>query len=72
MARPKNPTGMEPISFKVVPRMWGWLEELADYAVYGTTATAVAQRFVQDGVRRELREGGLLHTPPRNPRRKRT
>ena len=48
--------------------MWAWLEELAKHEVYGKTATAVAERFVLDGVRRELKAGGFLRDPPKKPR----
>lgn len=68
MARPKNPEGTGPLSITVVPRMRAWLEELAGYAVYGKTATAVAEHFIQEGVRRELKEDGLLKSPPPKPR----
>ena len=68
MARPKNPDGTASLSISVVPRMRAWLEELSTYAVYGKTATAVAERFILDGVRRELEPGGLLQSPPPKPR----
>jgi hypothetical protein len=51
--------------------MRAWLEELATYAVYGRTATAVAEHFVLAGVRRELKSEGLLKSPPQKPRRAR-
>ena len=68
MPRPKNPDGTGALSISVVPRMRAWLEELATYAVYGKTATAVAERFILDGVRRELGPDGLLKVPPPKPR----
>lgn len=68
MPRPKNPDGTATLSISVVPRTRAWLEELATYAVYGKTATAVAERFILDGVRRELQPGGLLNAPPPKPR----
>jgi hypothetical protein len=68
--RPKNPDGTAPISINVVPRMRAWLEELATYAVYGKTATAVAEHFILAGVRHELKAEGLLKSPPPKPRGK--
>lgn len=70
MARPKNPQGTATLTITVVPRMRAWLDELADYAVYGRTATAVAEHFILAGVRRELKAEGLLKNPPPNPRGK--
>jgi len=71
MARPRNPEGTAALTIVVVPRMRAWLEELATYAVYGRTATAVAEHFVLAGVRRELKSEGLLKSPPQKPRRAR-
>jgi len=67
MARPPNPPGTAPLSIVVVPRTRAWLEELASYAVYGKTATAVAEHFISEGLARELKDG-LLRNPPPMPR----
>jgi hypothetical protein len=68
MPRPKNPDGTVTLTISVVPRTRAWLEELAGYAVYGKTATAVAEHFILDGIRRELGAEGLLKAPPAMPR----
>jgi len=68
MGRPQNPPGSGPLTIVVVPRIRGWLEELANYGIYGKTATAVAERFILDGVNRELRGEGLIKNPPSMPR----
>jgi len=68
MGRPRNPPGSGPLTITVIPRIRGWLEELAEYGVYGKTATAVAEHFIQEGVNRELRDEGLLKSPPPMPR----
>jgi hypothetical protein len=65
--RRKNPAG-KTISFKVGPRMWAWLEQLSTYEVYGKTPTTVAENFVLNGVRGELKQEGLLRSPPAKPR----
>jgi hypothetical protein len=66
--RPPNPPGTKPLSVVVPPIVRGWLEQLASFGVYGRTATAVAERFVNDAVARELKEGLLRNPPPMPPR----
>jgi hypothetical protein len=67
-AEHEKPSAARTISFKVGPRMWAWLEQLSAYEVYGKTPTTVAEHFVLDGVRRELKLEGLLKSPPAKPR----
>jgi hypothetical protein len=69
MGRPRNPRGSGPLTITVVPRLRAWLDELATYAVYGKTGTAVAEHFILEGVNRELRGEGLLKNPPPKPRK---
>lgn len=71
MPRPKNPEGTATLTITVVPQVRRWLEQLAQEAVYGKTATAVAEHFVLEGVRRELRGEGFLKSPPPKPRGRR-
>ena len=68
MGRPRNPPGSATLSITVIPRIRGWLEELAGYGVYGKTASAVAEHFIHEGVNRELRGEGLLKNQPPMPR----
>jgi hypothetical protein len=68
MGRPQNPPGTATLTIIVIPRVRGWLEELADHGVYGKTATAVAEHFILEGVNQELRGDGLLKNPPPMPR----
>jgi hypothetical protein len=69
MARPRNEAGTKSLSVVVSPLVRAWLEQLASFGVYGRTATAVAEHFVNDAVAQELK-GGLLRNPPPMPPQK--
>ena len=56
------------IQISVSPKVRGWLNDLAEYGIFGRKATAVAEHFVRQGVERELRPGGFLHTNPPGPK----
>lgn len=62
--RPRNKPGTAALSVMLDPNMRGWLEQLASYGVYGSTATAVAGRFISDAIARELKDGLLRNPPP--------
>jgi hypothetical protein len=66
--RPPRPEKERVISFKVGPKIWGWLDELARHELYGKTPTEVAQYMLRAGIRREQSSEGLLQAPPRKPR----
>ena len=68
MARPKNADQSIEIRITVLPVVRDWLDQLANYGVFGKNRTAVAEHFVRAGVNAELRGEGLLRQPP--PRRK--
>jgi hypothetical protein len=67
MGRPKNPEGSGSLTLRLGPLMWGRLDQLASFDVYGKTPTAVALHFISEAVARELRDGGLLRNPPPAP-----
>lgn len=64
MARPPNADESVEIRISVLPIVRDWLDQLAALGLYGKNRTAVAERFVLDGVNQELRGEGLLRSPP--------
>ena len=42
----------------------GWLQQLADYGLHGSTVEQVVETLVLKGLRREVRTGGLVQNPP--------
>ncbi len=67
MARPKNADDSVELRVTVLPVVRDWLDQLAEYGVYGKNRTAVAEHFVREGVNAELRGEGLLRQPPPRP-----
>ena len=64
MTRPSNADESVEVRISVLPVVRDWLDKLAALGLYGKNRTAVAERFVLDGVNRELRGEGLLRSPP--------
>ena len=52
------------ITFTVEAPVLGWLAQLADYGLHGSTVEEVAETLMRKGVLREVRSGGLIATPP--------
>lgn len=69
VARPKNKEASVELRIMVLPVIKEWLDQLAEYGVYGKNHTAVAEHFVREGVNKEIRDGGLLKDPPPRPKK---
>jgi len=59
-----EPRPIIPTATQRSPRIQGWLEELTRVGVYGQTPEEVAESFVLEGIRRELRGDGFIRVPP--------
>jgi len=56
MARPRNVARSVEIRISVLPAVRDSLEKIAESGLYGRNKTAVAERFVSEGIERVVKE----------------
>ena len=72
MAKAPANRGNKKVQPRLEPLMHAYLQDLVDASFFGRTRTAVAQRLIEDGIRRAIAERVIdRRSPRRRPGKKR-